>query len=877
MTFIDHLKGVKTDDLLREFAVGIHVVAGDLTKSIVTGSSPTHVVTVQHILADTFGKGWSGPIGVWFRGVNRASTKYRFYPGIHVPDPTVKNYTVDHTTDTFILTAHGYLNGDMLIFLPGNIPPEITAGVIYFVVNKTTNDWQVSLTSGGSAVALTANGSGTRQVYKNDASQGIDTVFNLDTPHSNTAWIRCECPNGSETGIPDFDTKNNPPIGLSGIYKTQLGDIYDSSGTVTSSNQFITNPGDVIAFGCKEIRRYANTRIGWALLDTLRSFCDATVTPDYTTLPVGVGLTGSYYDGSAFNTLKSKRWDPVIQYDLSTGAPALDITPTGFSVRHEGFIRFKYSETYTLYLTHNDSGKCWVHTLTGGSELINQASAGTHSATFAATADLFEPIKLEWTNAAGDSQFMLEWQSTSQPRQVVPQDRLYPKNEDIKRFETHVAFTQRATFDEFLRSVLFTCNGTFQDIDGKLTFFSIDNTTASFNFDETNIVKDTFKFYPRFTQQELFNLPNRFVADGRDLMSRYLEKFDPPLYYDLPDLQDVAGRVIEETVVLGNTNRWQGLTNLAHYAHLRTAPMVCEFEGMPQTLAVMQGDRTTVTKADFGVNGDEYLVVEATDKSIDKDADNRIFKCLFWNGAAPTDAAAFLVAAGISDTTISNAITQLVADLKTAGIWSKMYAIYPFVGGSAAAHKFNLKDPRDLDAAYRLTFNGSFTHNSNGITPGGTSSDYADTHINGSTVLSKTDMHYSFYSRTNVDALACDFGADGELEVLTRYFDVYYQDVTGNTERIAPANTDSRGFFCGTCGGSGTAAYKNGTSIGTHATATTNFTNNNVMFCTGFTGLARPSTRNLAFGSVGTALTSGEVAAFYTAVQAFQTALSRNV
>jgi hypothetical protein len=36
------------------------------------------------------------------------------------------------------------------------------------------------------------------------------------------------------------------------------------------------------------------------------------------------------------------------------------------------------------------------------------------------------------------------------------------------------------------------------------------------------------------------------------------------------------------------------------------------------------------------------------------------------------------------------------------GIWRKTHAIYPLLGGTASAHKFNLKDPRDLNAAYRL-------------------------------------------------------------------------------------------------------------------------------------------------------------------------------
>jgi len=80
------------------------------------------------------------------------------------------------------------------------------------------------------------------------------------------------------------------------------------------------------------------------------------------------------------------------------------------------------------------------------------------------------------------------------------------------------------------------------------------------------------------------------------------------------------------------------------------------------------------------------------------------------------DAVAFLTAAGIADATITIAIDTLVKDLKNYGIWNKAYVIYPFVGGAAASHKYNLKDPRDLDGAFRAVFNGGVTHNSAGIT-----------------------------------------------------------------------------------------------------------------------------------------------------------------
>jgi hypothetical protein len=71
------------------------------------------------------------------------------------------------------------------------------------------------------------------------------------------------------------------------------------------------------------------------------------------------------------------------------------------------------------------------------------------------------------------------------------------------------------------------------------------------------------------------------------------------------------------------------------------------------------------------------------------------------------DAQAFLTATGITDPTITSAIDTLVLDLKAASLWTKMKALYPFVGGTSTTHKYNLVDPADTDAAFRLTFNGT--------------------------------------------------------------------------------------------------------------------------------------------------------------------------
>lgn len=117
-------------------------------------------------------------------------------------------------------------------------------------------------------------------------------------------------------------------------------------------------------------------------------------------------------------------------------------------------------------------------------------------------------------------------------------------------------------------------------------------------------------------------------------------------------------------------------------------------------------------------------------------------------GGSDADADAFLAAAGISDATISGAITQLCLDLKSASIWTKFTAIYPFVGGAESTHKYNLKDPNDTDGAFRLTFSGGWSHSSTGATPNGTTG-YANTYINALNDLDFHDVSLSVYFGTD--------------------------------------------------------------------------------------------------------------------------------
>ena len=165
-------------------------------------------------------------------------------------------------------------------------------------------------------------------------------------------------------------------------------------------------------------------------------------------------------------------------------------------------------------------------------------------------------------------------------------------------------------------------------------------------------------------------------------------------------------------------------------------------------------------------------------------------------GGASTDAdaQAFITAAGITDATQKSAVNQLVLDLKNANIWTKMKAIYPILGGSASSHKWNLKDPRDLDAAFRLTFSTGWTHSSTGMLPNGTSA-YANTFIAGNTY--STNIHLSFYSGTQTVGGSFEMGcSDGTTTTLSNRPAVNC-GLGGLTVVNYTTTTDARGFWIG--------------------------------------------------------------------------------
>ena len=271
-----------------------------------------------------------------------------------------------------------------------------------------------------------------------------------------------------------------------------------------------------------------------------------------------------------------------------------------------------------------------------------------------------------------------------------------------------------------------------------------------------------------------------------------------------------------------------------------------------------------------------------------------------------TDAQAFINAAGITDPTQQTAINTLVVGLKADSLWTKMQAIYPIVGGSASQHKYNLKDPRDLDAAFRLQFNGGITHSANGMLPNG---GYANTYFLPSTQIANEDsFHFSVYSRTSLGEydVSGDIGAsiiigtdpdsyvDGETNAF--YFIGFYSNTTarhgfyGSVSSFDDPVPNAIGFYVANRNSAGNVTtYKNGVLKNTGSASPSGLAYCPMLLMAMSVyypdlypnpndwGIGYPGKRQLAFATIGTGLSNTDNTNLYTRIQAFQTTLGRNV
>ena len=228
-----------------------------------------------------------------------------------------------------------------------------------------------------------------------------------------------------------------------------------------------------------------------------------------------------------------------------------------------------------------------------------------------------------------------------------------------------------------------------------------------------------------------------------------------------------------------------------------------------------------------------------------------------------------------------------------------MKAIYPFVGGNATSHRFNLKDPRTTNDAFYLTPYGGLTHDGNGVSFNGSNSWY-DTNMNAANNLSVNNLHLSFYSRSNAN----NTYSGGEIghvgynswtsppQDYTKQFGfrVRNSQYTGSNAQFTSGNltssystTDGYGLTIGSITNFNISkmykAYKtqdfstktSSTGINTGSLPSSNISLGKIQ------GYGEWSNQQCSFISIGSGLTDNESAKLYSIVQMYQVILGRAV
>jgi hypothetical protein len=241
------------------------------------------------------------------------------------------------------------------------------------------------------------------------------------------------------------------------------------------------------------------------------------------------------------------------------------------------------------------------------------------------------------------------------------------------------------------------------------------------------------------------------------------------------------------------------------------------------------------------------------------------------------DTFAFVEAAGISDPTQQLAVNTLVLGLKSNNLWTKMQAIYPFVGGTAFSHKWNLKNT----SLYQLSFIGGVTHNSNGVKGNGTNG-YATTNISTATA-GPGDIHLSFYTNeasASFGPFARDVAVTSplQLELLSRRNSdnaVVLIDPSGvNIARPTEIRSGYRAVS--RTATNSTRYFKDGVFIESSSNSATGAVGSTLTIMTG-ANTDNVSVQAQQLASFGLGLTDVDVTNLYTLVQAYQTTLGRQI
>jgi hypothetical protein len=242
---------------------------------------------------------------------------------------------------------------------------------------------------------------------------------------------------------------------------------------------------------------------------------------------------------------------------------------------------------------------------------------------------------------------------------------------------------------------------------------------------------------------------------------------------------------------------------------------------------------------------------------------------------------------------VSAATITMFQSIWSNGLNTNMLAMYPFIGGTAASHKFNGMNPVDTDGAYRLTFAGGWTHSASGATPNGTNG-VAETYVNPSvTSFTLSGGSMGVYCGTNgpsgavMGGIGDSGGGSGDGWVLYPGLNnpglqeacFFWKSDAGAFNGSTMADTLGLMSISRT-GTTNVNMYRRGTLLASPAFASNSLTNFTLALGARNTKNGTPleySTYRQQFTYIHRGLTPSQMTTLDSIIQTYQTSLGRNV
>jgi len=204
------------------------------------------------------------------------------------------------------------------------------------------------------------------------------------------------------------------------------------------------------------------------------------------------------------------------------------------------------------------------------------------------------------------------------------------------RFECGLAYTNSPDISSVIESILYVSCAEQQDSDGKLIFLPPTRAEAPrqtvFDFDESNILPDSFKVYRLAREQKPTKLPGRFRdTDTPTLKEATKSALREALIGTIVD-GNVVGEIVDPEVYLGSCTSGQADCVLNYYMRRRCdLDLYCEFRTVGTAWKVLPGDPITVTKDEMNWDHVKFEVIDAIDESSIDTPDLRRFICQIFN------------------------------------------------------------------------------------------------------------------------------------------------------------------------------------------------------------------------------------------------------